>query len=175
MENQLLNLLLRENLIDGEKASALQAESQKTGKSIEALIDESGQIEEEKLAEARGKIFNLPYINLVGREIKYEDLNIIPKDVAENNRVISFEKLDGAVNVGIINPGNIAAIEAINFLAKDKNFSVKYFAISPASFRDAAKKYEILKKEVEKVLEIAEERFREEEKEIEEEMTEEKV
>ena len=107
MENQLLNLLLRENLIDGEKASALQAESQKTGKSIEALIDESGQIEEEKLAEARGKIFNLPYINLVGREIKYEDLNIIPKDVAENNRVISFEKLDGAVNVGIINPGNI--------------------------------------------------------------------
>ncbi|MFA5128504.1 MAG: GspE/PulE family protein [Patescibacteria group bacterium] len=169
MDNSpLLSILLQEKLIDGEKAGVLMEESQKTGKSIEALIDESGQIEEEKLAEVKGKVFNLPYVNLVGREIKYEDLNIIPKDVAENNHVVSFEKLDGAVNVGIINPGNIAAMEAIDFLAKEKKFSVKYFIISPASFRDAAKKYEILKKEVEKVLEIAEERFKEEEKEIEE-------
>jgi type IV pilus assembly protein PilB len=160
--------LLQENLIDEERANVFLEESQKTGKTVEALVDESGQIEEEKLAEVKGKIFNLPYINLVGREIKYEDLNIIPKDVAENNHVVSFEKLDGAVNVGIINPGNVAAMEAIDFLAKEKKFSVKYFIISPASFRDSAKKYEILKKEVEKVLEIAEERFKEEEKEIEE-------
>ena len=168
MDNQLLNILLQENLIDEERANVFLEESQKTGKTVEALVDESGQIEEEKLAEVKGKIFNLPYINLVGREIKYEDLNIIPKDVAENNHVVSFEKLDGAVNVGIINPGNVAAMEAIDFLAKEKKFSVKYFIISPASFRDSAKKYEILKKEVEKVLEIAEERFKEEEKEIEE-------
>ena len=164
----MLSILLQEKLIDGEKAGVLLAESQKTGKSIEALIDESGQVEEEKLAEAKGKVFNLPYVNLVGREIKYEVLNVISKDVAENNHVVSFEKLDGVINVGILNPGNIAAVEAINFLAKEKNFSVKYFIISSASFRDAVKKYEILKKEVEKVLEIAEERFKEEEKEIEE-------
>ncbi len=163
----MLSILLQEKLIDGEKAGVLLEQSQKTGKSIEALIDESGQIEEEKLAEVKGKVFNLPYVNLVGREIKYEDLNIISKDVAENHQAVSFLKLDGAVNVGIVNPGNIAAIEAINFLAKEKNFSVKYFIISSASFRDAAKKYEILKKEVEKVLEIAEERFKEE-KELEE-------
>lgn len=163
----MLSILLQEKLLDGEKAGNLLEQSQKTGKSIEALIDESGQIEEEKLAEIKGRIFNLPYINLVGREIKYEDLNIISKDVAENHQAVSFLKSDGAVNVGIVNPGNIAAIEAINFLAKEKNFSVKYFIISSASFRDAAKKYEILKKEVEKVLEIAEERFKEE-KELEE-------
>ncbi|MFH2136408.1 MAG: GspE/PulE family protein [Patescibacteria group bacterium] len=168
MDSPLLSILLQEKLIDGEKAGVLLAESQKTGKSIEALIDESGQVEEEKLAEAKGKVFNLPYVNLVGREIKYEVLNVISKDVAENNHVVSFEKLDGVINVGILNPGNIAAVEAINFLAKEKNFSVKYFIISSASFRDAVKKYEILKKEVEKVLEIAEERFKEEEKEIEE-------
>ncbi|MFA5413393.1 MAG: GspE/PulE family protein [Patescibacteria group bacterium] len=168
MDSPLLSVLLQEKLIDGAKAGVLMEESQKTGKSIEALIDESGQIEEEKLAEMKGRVFNLPYVNLVGKEIKYEDLNIISKDVAENNHVVAFEKLDGTVNVGMINPGNIAAMESINFLAKEKNFSVKYFIISPASFRDAVKKYEILKKEVEKVLEIAEERFREEEKEIEE-------
>ncbi len=54
MDSPLLSILLQEKLIDGEKAGLLMEESQKTGKSIEALIDESGQIEEEKLAEAKG-------------------------------------------------------------------------------------------------------------------------
>jgi len=59
-------------------------------------------------------------------------------------------------------------MEAIEFLAREKGFTVKYFIISLSSFRDAIKKYEILKKEVEKVLEIAKERFVPEEKGVEE-------
>ncbi len=168
MASPLLNLLVEEKFIEKDTAQAIVEESQKTGKSVESIIEESGAVEEEKLAETRGRIFNLPYANLVGREIKFEDLNIIPKDVAENNQVISFEQIDGEVSVGIVDPKNISAMEALQFLAKEKNFSIKYFAISHTSFKDAAKKYEILKKEVEKVLEIAKERFTSEEKAIEE-------
>lgn len=168
MDNSLLNLLRQENLITEEQSQALLAESQSTGKSIEILLDEKGFVEEEKLAEMKGRVFNLPYENLVGREIRYDDLNIIPKDVAENNHVISFFKTDSEIYVGLIDPTNISVMESIDFLAKEKGLAVKYFVISPTSFRDAAKKYEILKKEVEKVLEIAKERFEEGEKEIEE-------
>ena len=168
MDGSLLSILLQEKLIDGDRAGELLAESQKSGKSADALIEESGLVEEEKLAEIKGRIFNLPYANLVGREIKFEDLNILPKDVAENNQVISFEKNDGEVSIGITNPGNIGATEAIDFLAREKKFTVKYFIISRASFNDAVRKYEILKKEVAKVLEIAKERYEEEEKPLEE-------
>lgn len=168
MASSLIDLLLEEKLLEEETARAILEENKKTGKSVEAIIEESGAVEEEKLAEINGRIFNLPYINLVGREIKFDDLNIIPKDVAENNQVISFEQVDGEVSVGIVDPKNIAAMEALQFLAREKNFVLKYFAISRTSFKDAAKKYEILKKEVEKVLEIAKERFTAEEKAIEE-------
>lgn len=168
MASPLVDLLLEEKLIEADTAEAILAESKKTGKSVEAIIEESGAVEEEKLAESRGRIFNLPYVNLVGREIKFDDLNIITKDVAENNHVISFERFDGEVSIGIVDPKNIAAMEALQFLAREKNFSIKYFVISETSFKDAAKKYEILKKEVEKVLEIAKERFVPEEKAIEE-------
>lgn len=168
MDSPLINILLQEKLVDEDRAGVLMEESQRSGKSIDILIDESGIVEEEKLAEMRGRVFNLPYVNLVGREIKYEDLSVLPKDVAENNHVVSFERVNGEVSIGITNPGNIAAMEAIDFLAEEKNFTVKYFIISPTSFRDAVHKYEILKKEVEKVLEIAKERYEEEEKAVEE-------
>jgi len=168
MAHPLLDILLQEKLISEERAKFLKEESRKTGKSIELLVEESGAIEEERLAEMKGRIFNLPYINLVGKDIKFDDLNIISKDVAENHQVICFERVDGEISVGVVDPKNIAATEAIEFLARDKGLVVKYFVISLTSFRDAAKKYEILKKEVEKVLEIAKERFGPEEKAIEE-------
>lgn len=168
MAHPLLELLLQEKLLNEERVKFFEEESQRTGKSLELLIEESGLVEEEKLAEMKGKIFNLPYVNLVGKEIKYEDLNIIPKDVSENNQIICFEKVDNEISVGIVDPKNIAAMEAIEFLAREKEFTVKYFIISLTSFRDAVKKYEILKKEVEKVLELAKERFVPEEKVVEE-------
>jgi type IV pilus assembly protein PilB len=168
MAHPLLDLLLQEKLLSEERVRFFKEESQRTGKSVESLLEESGVTEEEKLAEMKGRIFNLPYVNLVGREIKFDDLNIISKDVAENHQIICFEKVDGEIDVGIVDPKNIAATEAIEFLAREKGFIVKYFVISLTSFRDAVKKYEILKKEVEKVLEIAKERFVPEEKAIEE-------
>lgn len=166
MSYPLLDLLAQEKLLTEERVKFFEEESQKMGKSVELLLEESGAIEEEKLAEVKGRVFNLPYINLVGREIRFDDLNVIPKDVAENNQVVSFEKSDGEISVGIIDPKRIASMEAIGFLAKEKNLTVKYFVISPTSFRDAVRKYEILKKEVEKVLEIAKERFEEEEEAV---------
>ena len=168
MAYPLLELLLQEKLLNEERVKFFEEESQKTGKSIELLLEESGLVEEEKLAETKGRIFNLPYTNLVGREIKFDDLNVISKEVAENNQVVSFLKNDSEISVGIVDPKRISGMEAIEFLAKEKNLTVKYFIISPVSFRDAVRKYEILKKEVEKVLEIAKERFDEGEKELEE-------
>lgn len=159
----MLNVLLQEKLITDEQAQVILDESRRAGKSVEAAVEESGVVEEEKFAEIKGKIFNLPYVNLVGREIKFDDLNIIPKDVAENNQAISFEKSDSEISVGIVNPSKISAMEVIEFLTKEKGLTVKYYIISLTSFRDAVRKYEILKKEVEKVLEIAKERFGEEE------------
>lgn len=169
MNSALLNLLVEEKLLEEDTAQEIEKESQKTGKNIETIIKESSAVEEEKLAETQGRIFNLPYVNLVGREIKFEDLNIIPKDVAENNQMISFEKIDNEVSVGVVDPANIAAMEALQFLSREKDFVIRYFVISETSFKDAAKKYEILKKEVEKVLEIAKERFEEEGKAVVEE------
>lgn len=168
MAYPLLELLLQEKLLNEERVKFFEEESQKTGKNIELLLEESGLVEEEKLAEMKGRIFNLPYINLVGREIKFDDLNVISKEVSENNQVVSFFKSDSEISVGIVDPKKISAMEAIEFLAKEKNLTVKYFIISLVSFRDAVRKYEILKKEVEKVLEIAKERYEGEEKELEE-------
>ncbi len=63
MAYPLLDLLLQEKLLNEERVKFFEEESQKTGKSIEVLLEESGIVEEEKLAEMKGRVFNLPYTN----------------------------------------------------------------------------------------------------------------
>ncbi len=175
MPIELLDALLRDGLISQDQHLKLKEEVERTGESEEKIIEDSRLIEEEKLTEVKGKVLGIPYINLIGKDIPGDVLNIISRDVSENYQMISFEKIGNVLRVGLVNPRNFQAIEAIEFLAKEQRLSVEFYIISLSSFKEAVKKYEILKKEVEKALELARERFAPEEKREEEVPIEEEV
>lgn len=164
MPNQLLDVLLAEGLISQDQYLKLQEEIERSGESALKVVETSRLVEEEKLAEIKGKTLGVSYINLIGRDIPVDVLNIISRDVAENYQAISFERVDNVLGIGLVDPKNFRAIEAMEFLAKEQHLSVEFYIISLSSFKDAVKKYEILKKEVEKALELARERFVPEEK-----------
>ncbi|PIT90424.1 MAG: hypothetical protein COU22_02240, partial [Candidatus Komeilibacteria bacterium CG10_big_fil_rev_8_21_14_0_10_41_13] len=63
------------------------------------------------------------------------------------------------LSVGMVEPMNYKAVEAMEFLARKKNFRLKYFVISPASFKVVFKSYENLREEVSQALDFAEEKF----------------
>lgn len=169
MPNQLLDELLAEGLILQDQYLKLKEEAERTGESEEKVIKDSRLVEEEKLTEIKGKVLGVPYVNLIGKDIPGDILNIVSRDVAENYQAISFEKADNVLRIGLVDPRNFRAIEAMEFLAKEQRLSVEFYIISSSSFKEAVKKYEILKKEVEKALELARERFvpeREKEEEV---------
>lgn len=165
MPPQLLDILLKEGLIDQEQYLKLREEIERTGESAEKVVKDSKLVEEEKLVEAKGKVLGIPYANLIGRDIPADVLNIISRDVAEHYKAIAFERVQNILRIGLVEPTDFKAIEAMEFLAKEQHLSVEFYIISLSSFKDAFKKYEILKKEVEKALELARERFVPEEKE----------
>ncbi|MFH1745314.1 MAG: ATPase, T2SS/T4P/T4SS family [bacterium] len=105
-------------------------------------------IDPEEIAKIEANYCGLPYENLQEGKIPEEILHIISADVAQNYRIICFEKVDNEIKVGITDPDNFKAIEAVDFLAKEENLSVKYYFISKASFKAAFQKYKSLKKEI---------------------------
>jgi len=123
--------------------------------SLEADKNVSG----EALALAKSKVFNLPYVNLEDKTISPDVLKILPEDLSQNYQILVFGLSGAELQVGMVNPLNYKAVEAIEFLARKNNWRLKYFIISPLSFKMAFKSYDNLHEQVGEALDVAEEQF----------------
>jgi type IV pilus assembly protein PilB len=151
--DEIIKTLIEKNLLTPEQAEGIKTQSQASGKSIDEVLLNYDQIDQEELTDIKAEILSLPVAHLLDEKISENALNLIPKEVAENYKIICFEKEYGQIKIGMIDPENFKAIEAINFLAKEESLKPVFYIISPQSFEKARKQYTTLKKEVNTALE----------------------
>lgn len=147
-QDEILKALVRNNIIDAGNLTALIQEAEANKKEIEELLIEKKIIDVERLTRVKASVYNLPYESLVEKDISEGVLGTIPSEVAQNYKIICFDKTSQAIKVGIIDPGNFKAIEAVNFLAKGVGLQAEYYFISPDSYQAAFKQYKSLAKEL---------------------------
>jgi type IV pilus assembly protein PilB len=158
----ILALLLEKNILSKDKADLLEERAQKEGVDLIDLLVLEGISSEEKISELQASYYSLPYIDLQGRQINPEAMNVFSGEVAQNYKIICFENKDGRIKVGITDPGNFKAIEAIDFLAKGSGLRAEYYLMSKSSFELAFKQYKSIKREIDTALKSREEKEREE-------------
>ena len=145
---QLIDALLHERLITDEQQTQLQDQNFSDLKSAETYIRRVIYIPSEKWAQLASKVINVPYMNLIGKAVGATILNTIPQDLAENYQIVVFEREGGVMKVGMADPTNFKAMEAVEFIARKAGVRTQYFIISNESFRAAVKQYESLGEEV---------------------------
>lgn len=155
----LIEILAQDNTLDQEQLKELKLRLQ-NGEEIDVVAKDLG-INESKIAQAQGKFFNLPYIDLFGKNIAFDVLHLIPKDLSLNYQVVPFEYNNKTkkLKVGIVDPGDFKAIEAIEFIGRKNNYHIEYFVITKGAFLKTVKQYDSLKTEVEKALDVVEDKY----------------
>ncbi len=162
----LLETLRQRGQLTDDAVAALSSEF--AGKEVEALetaIVERKLLKEEDLARDKAAAIGMEFVDLLGRKIDPEILNIIPKSVAENYRVVAYGRDGTTVSVAYVDPLNNQAVEAINFLMAERNMAAAPAITTLASFNDVLRQYGALKKEVAAVVEVAGEKLKEREEE----------
>jgi len=157
--SELLTILLEAGRITEDQYRTVVNEHNSTGKPAEQLLLEKKMVDEEFLARAKGTMLGVPYVDLLGKDLAPQALSLVPKNVAEANKAIPFEKTEEHVGIGLVDPRDMGAMQAIDFLAQNLNFRPKYYIISNASFNAALKKYASIGKDVARALEVAKEKF----------------
>jgi hypothetical protein len=114
-EDELLELILREKMISRVQYEEIKAEAQKKHKTTEKIIEESKIIREEDFSRLKSKVYNLPYMDLFGRIVRAEILNIVPAELAKNYRMAAFNKTGDEVSVAMVEPSNFRALEAVEY------------------------------------------------------------
>jgi type IV pilus assembly protein PilB len=165
MNDQNYNSRLKEylsanRLVEPESLKTAELKAQKANKSLEEILLDERIMSETDLLLAKGQAFNLPVMDFPEvLELTQEVVALLPQKVATNYQAAVFDQAGDVVKVGLVNPGNFLAHEAINFLAKSNGWRVEYYAISLYDFRRIIKIYEGSTRELNTAIESAEEKY----------------
>ncbi len=97
------------------------------------------------------------YLNIEKRsvetnEIPFEILGYIPEESAVHYKFAPIGLSDGVLEVGIVDPGDIEARDALNFISSKVDLPYKLFLISEEDFKKVLEIYKSLSGEVTKAL-----------------------
>lgn len=106
-------------------------------------MDEIKLREKEKLTQIKAQELGLPYIALRGFPIAPEALSLLPRTIAEENKVVVFLRVNDQIRIGTTNPTD-AVREIQTNIAQDQRANVELYLISEDSFNAANKLYDVL-------------------------------
>ncbi len=161
----LLDVLAKKGLITPDDIPVIKEESANSGLSIDEILNKRG-LADAGILEAKGEYLQIPTRNLVGQEIPYDVLKYIPEESALHYKLIPIAFKDGVLEVGLVDPDNIEARDALNFISAKLDTPFKVFLISESDFARVSQAYKGLSGEVTKALTELESELSDEEKEI---------
>ena len=158
----IIDELIKSDVLSKKKYDNLLKETKKSKKDILELLETGKIVKEEDLARAKGKVLNIPYIDLFGRVVRASALNVVAKELAENYRMVAFKKTGQELKVAMVNPNDYKAIEALEFIARESRLNIKHHIVSPSGLKYILRQYETLSAEVEEAMEgVTSEKYKE--------------
>lgn len=148
----LITELVRTGRLTRADADSLVANALKEGQDVGAAIIEAGIMSDDDLAAFKSALYRVPQVNLEQIEPDPKAFKEISEDVAGFYHVVPFAIADGVLKVGIVDPEDINALEALKFIASDKGLKLDKYVITYHDFSATLKKFKSLTGEVGKAL-----------------------
>jgi type IV pilus assembly protein PilB len=139
--------VIKESQIGEIKSRALEDYK---GDNEEVLI-ESG-VPEKKILEIKGEYLGLPIKNVDMQKMSFNVLRYISEDSAAHYRFVPIELKDGVLEVGVMDPENMQAMDALQFISTKLGIPFKVFLISKSDYKGIMESYKGLGNQVEESL-----------------------
>jgi len=149
---KLLEELFAQGLLQEDRMNEMKKAIEKTGETDEEIILERKIVSEDFLFNLKSKMLNIPFRKVRAEDISSDILELIPEEASMNYRMIPISKTDKLVQVGMVYPENIAAQNALRFLANQESFSYQVCLIAPSNLENLLKQRRNISSEAEKAL-----------------------
>ncbi len=145
--------LLDQGLITESKLQALiNFSEQKYNGDINEAIAHDEDLNQEEVFHIKSKYFGLPEAALAGQKIDPNILNYIPEESVLQYKIAPIALDAGVLHVGIVDPTNTQAMDAIQFISSKSGVPYKVFMISEKDFTFVLDSYKGLTGEVDSAL-----------------------
>jgi type IV pilus assembly protein PilB len=107
---------------------------------------------EEELTSLKSEYYAIPTKRVNPKAVTFDLLKYVPEDSARHYRFVPIGINEKVLEIGIVNPGNIEAMDALQFIAGNLNIPFKVFIISKSDFDLVLGNYRGITGEVDKAL-----------------------
>jgi len=145
-----LDILLQKKLISKADIGEIRKQVS-TGVLLDEALTGKG-LKANDILTARGEFLNIPVRSLVGITVPFDILEYIPEESALHYHFAPIGMVEGTLEVGVVDPDNMEARDALSFLATKKNIPYNIFLITVDDFNKIIEMYKGLTGEVTKAL-----------------------
>ena len=140
-EEQLKSFIIDSGLLSRKEFDAASKEAKGDKVSLEDALLATGDLSEDDLRRAKAYVLGIPFISLVGQQINFDILSLIPEPIARKHNIIAFKKDDKSdtLEVAMLDTEDLRAIE---FVKKKVGLKILPRLTDVASIRDALLQYQ---------------------------------
>jgi type IV pilus assembly protein PilB len=147
----LLQLLSDSGIVDAKAIPEIEAELGKPGANVEEVLQKNG-VTLQNILKAKGDYYGIPTRELGDKPVAFDTLRYVPEESARHYRLAPLGIVDGALEVGITDPDNMEARDALTFISAKVGMPYKIFLITETDFAKLLTQYKGLSGEVGKAL-----------------------
>lgn len=138
-DTHLKSFLADAGLVSQKDFDAAEKEARESGKPVGDILVGKSTIGEDELRRTYAYILGIPFVSLIGTNIKYDTLSLIPEPVARRNNIIAYNHRGDELEVAMLDTDDLAAID---FIKKKTHLKVLPRLTDAASIKHALKLYQ---------------------------------
>ncbi|HUO50337.1 MAG TPA: GspE/PulE family protein [Candidatus Paceibacterota bacterium] len=138
-DTHLKSFLADAGLVSQKDFEAAEKEAKDTGRTVGEILTAKNEIGEDELRRTYAYILGIPFVSLVGTQIKYDTLSLIPEPIARRNNIIAYNHKSEELEVAMLDTDDLAAID---FIKKKTHLKVLPRLTDAASIKAALKQYQ---------------------------------
>jgi len=142
--------LVEKGILKKSEVDKIATELQDSG-DLDSILAKHG-IDPEQALTLRSEYFNIPVRAIGETKVPFDILKNVPEESATYYRFVPIGIEDGALAIGIVDPDNIGARDAIQFIASKLGVPFKLYLISLTDFDLVLEQYKGITGEVNKAL-----------------------
>jgi len=139
--------LIDKNQIDEIKSRA----AEKYGGDLEEALIELG-VSPDAILASKGAYVKMPTRRVNAKDVPFEVLKYIPEDSATYYRFVPIGMEGGVLEVGVTDPENLQAMDALQFISAKSGIPFKIFLISKSDYQSILEVYKGMSVQVEEAL-----------------------
>ena len=153
MDSRILaNKLIERAVLSDELAQKLITESSNTGKSFEEIIRLRKLVDDVTIAQTKADASQIPYQKIDLATITEQVLALISEEIARNYKVAPLSISGNMVVIGMVEPDDVKAQEALRFVAKQNKMTLGVYVISRSDWERVLRMYAPYEREIQEAI-----------------------